>query len=76
MQQAMCRHNAFHHFVCNVFQDKLRKMKRSIGIIVDDIGIDDVDVDVDILDDEEFSMSMRKIAEKRCACLNCFGFYL
>ncbi|XP_065064320.1 bromodomain-containing protein 7-like [Rhopilema esculentum] len=46
-------------------EDKLRKMKRSIGIIVDDIGIDDVDVDVDILDDEEFSISMRKIAEKR-----------
>ena len=40
-------------------------MKRSVGIIVDDIGIDDVDVDVDILDDEEFSMNMRQIAEKR-----------
>ena len=40
-------------------------MKRSVGIIVDDIGIDDVDVDVDILDDEEFSMNMREIAEKR-----------
>lgn len=40
-------------------------MKRSVGIIIDDIGIDDVDVDVDILDDEEFSMNMREIAEKR-----------
>jgi len=46
-------------------EDKLRKMKRSVGIIVDDIGIDDVDVDVDILDDEEFSMNMREIAEMR-----------
>lgn len=40
-------------------------MKRSVGIIVDDISIDDVDVDVDILDDEEFSINMRQIVENR-----------
>ena len=42
-------------------------MKRSIGIIVDDVDMDDVDIDVDILDDDEFSTNMRKLAEKRFA---------